>query len=62
MIALSAIVENQAAPTLETMGKVKLFLGYVTTHPGAVLTFKKINMILAVHSNVSYLTEPAARR
>jgi hypothetical protein len=61
LVALSAIASKQAAPTLETMEKVKLFLDYAATHPDAVLTFKKSNMVLAVHSDASYLTEPKAR-
>ena len=61
MVVSSAIASKQAAPTQETMEKVKLFLDYVATHPDAVLTFKKSNMVLAVHSDASYLTEPKAR-
>ena len=43
------------------MEKAKLLLDYVATHPDAVLTYSKSNMILAVHSDASYLTEPKAR-
>ena len=34
---------------------------YVATYPDAVITFKTSNMVLAIHSNASYLTEPRAR-
>ena len=43
------------------MEKVKLFLDYVATHLDAVLTFKKRNMVLAVHRDTSYMTELKTR-
>ena len=33
----------------------------MVTHPYAIITFKKSNMILAIHSDASYLTEPRSR-
>jgi len=36
-------------------------MDYVASHLDAILTFKKSNMILAIHSNASYLTESKAR-
>ena len=36
-------------------------MNYVATHPDAVLTYNKNNMIMAVHSGASYLTEPKSR-
>ena len=61
LTALSAIASFQATPTQKTMKKTKLFLDYAATHPDAVLTYRKSNMVLAVHSDASYLTEPQAR-
>ena len=37
------------------------FLNYVATQEEAVLTFNASNMILAVHSDTSYLSEPKAQ-
>ena len=37
------------------------FLDYVATQEEAVLTFNASNMILAVHSDASYLSEPKAQ-
>ena len=37
------------------------FLDYVTTQEEAVLTLNASNMILAVHSDASYLSEPKAQ-
>ena len=61
LTALSTIASFQATPTQETMKKTKLFLDYAATHPDAVLTYRKSDMVLAVHSDASYLTEPQAR-
>ena len=61
LVALSAIAAQQSQPTEQTMKKTLIFLDYVTTHPDAILTFNASNMILNIHSDVSYLTEPKAR-
>ena len=61
LVALSAIAAQQSDPTQETLEKTLKFLDYVATHPDAILTFKASNMVLNVHSDASYLTEPKAR-
>ena len=61
LVALSAIASAQANPTIETMAKCKLFLDYATTHPDAIITYRASDMVLAVHSDASYLIEPKAR-
>ena len=61
LMPLSAIASDQANPTEATMRKVQQFLDYAATHPDAVLTYKASDMILAVHSDASYLNEPKAR-
>ena len=43
------------------MHKIKLFLDNAATNPDAVLTYQASNMVLAVHSGASYLSEPKAR-
>ena len=61
LVALSAIAADQADPTERTLEKTLYLLDYVATHPDAIITYKKSNMILAIHSDASYLTEPKAR-
>ena len=61
LVALSAIAAGQAAPTARTMEKCLYFLDYAATHPDAILTYSASDMILSVHSDASYLTEPKAR-
>ena len=59
--ALSAIASSQAAPTLETMKKIELFLNNAASHPDAIVTYRASKMILALHSDASYLSEPKVR-
>ena len=61
LTALSAIASDQAAPTETTMKKTKLFLDYAASHPDTVSTYRASNMVLALHSDASYLSEPKAR-
>ena len=61
LVALSAIASAQATPTTKTMGLIKIILDYVATNPDAILTYEKSDMVLAVHSGASYLSEPKAR-
>ena len=61
LVALSVIASDQALPTEDTMRKTKQFLDYVASHPDAILTFSASSMVLAVHSDASYLTEPRTR-
>ena len=43
------------------MKKVKQFLDYAASNPNAVLTYKESDMVLALHSDASYLSENKAR-
>jgi hypothetical protein len=59
--ALSALASQQANPTERTMELCKQFLDYMASQNKAVLTYKASDMVLAVHSNASYLSKPKAR-
>ena len=61
LTTLSAIAETQSKPTERTLEKVKQFLDYAASNPDAVLTYSPSNMVLAVHSDASYLSEANAR-
>ena len=61
LTALSAIASEQALPTENTIRKTRKFMDYAATHPDAVLTHRQSDMLLAVHSDASYLSEPKAR-
>jgi hypothetical protein len=60
-MALSEISSQQAAPTEHTMKRVNQFLDYMWTHSEAVIQYRASDMILNVHSDVSYLSTPKAR-
>ena len=61
LTALSAIASQQASPTEQTEDHVRQLLDYIATHPDAVIRFYPSAMILNIHSDASYLTEPRAR-
>ena len=59
--ALGTIATQQSAPTENTMHKVHQFLDYAATHPDGIIAYCAYNMILAAHSDPSYLSESKAR-
>ena len=61
MVALSALASEQASPTRKTMEKVMTFLDYAASQEEAVITYHASDMVLACHSDASYLIEPGAR-
>jgi hypothetical protein len=58
---ISAIASQSASPTEDTLEQTKQLLDYLATQEEAVLTFNVGDMILAAHSDASYLSEPQAR-
>jgi hypothetical protein len=61
LTSLSTLASEQSAPTEATMEKCLQFLDYAASQENAILTYKVSNMVLAIHSNASYLPEPKAR-
>jgi hypothetical protein len=61
LVALSTLAAAQAKPTARTVAHIKWLLDYAASHPDAILTYKKSDMILAIHSDASYLSKSAAR-
>jgi hypothetical protein len=57
LTALGFIATQQANPTKNTIIKVKQFLDYAFTHPDAIATYQASDMVLAAHSDASYLSE-----
>jgi hypothetical protein len=56
--ALSSLASQQANTTEKTMELYKQFLDYMATQEDAILTYRASNMVLAIHSNASYLFKP----
>ena len=61
LVALSAIASEQASPTKAKILKLDQFLDYAAPQEQAVLTYKASDMVLAVHSDASYLRESKKR-
>ena len=59
--ALSSLASQQANPTEKTMFLCKQFLDFMATQEEAVLTYRASDMVLAIHSDASYLSEPKSR-
>ena len=59
--ALRSLATQQSASTQNTLTKVKQFLNYAMTHPDVIVTYRASDMILAIHSDASYLSETKAR-
>ena len=60
LMALSTIASKQMTGTEQTMGKALQVLDYLVTHPGATVKFRASDMVMNIHSDASYLTEPKA--
>lgn len=58
---ISAIALQLVTPTTKTMQETKQLLDYLATQEQAVLTYRASDMVLACHSDASYLCEPKAR-
>ncbi len=54
---LSSIASEQAAPTEQTMAKVKQLLDYCASQEEAIITYNASKMVLAVHSDAGYANE-----
>ena len=61
LVTFNAIVTDQATPIKNTLEEVDQLSDYVATQEDAVITHHVSNMVLAVHSDASYLSESKAR-
>jgi hypothetical protein len=58
---ISTIASQSATPTTDTLKQMHQLLDYLGTQEDAVLPYHASYMVLAVHSDASYLSEPKAR-
>jgi Reverse transcriptase (RNA-dependent DNA polymerase) len=61
LAALGTLATAQTCGTAKTMDSLVQLLDYAATHPDAKVRYYKSDMILYVHSDASYLSEPKAR-
>ncbi len=59
--ALGSLATQQANPTQNTKKLIHQLLDYAATHPDAIITYRASDMVLAGHSDASYLSETKAR-
>jgi hypothetical protein len=57
---ISTIALQSSKPTEDTMQQTLQLLNYLAMQEDAVLSYHANNMVLEVHSNVSYLSKPKA--
>jgi hypothetical protein len=61
LVALGSLAAAQTQGTEKTMDAAIQLLNYAATHPDAAVRFHASDMILYIHSDASYLSEPKAR-
>jgi hypothetical protein len=60
LFLISAIASQSSKPTEDMMQQTLQLLNYLAMQGDAVLSYHASDMVLAVHSNASYLSEPKA--
>ena len=60
LMILSAIAAQQAAPKENTLAEINKLLNYVAMYSADGVTYQASNMILAAHSDASFLSIPNA--
>ena len=61
LMTLSAIGACQASATENTRTEINKLLNHCATYPNDGITYRASNMVLAAHSDASFLTEPKSR-
>ena len=61
-VALGTLAAAQTQGTAQTLDAAMHLLNYAATHPDAAVRFHKSDMVLYIHSNASYLSEPKPDR
>jgi hypothetical protein len=61
LVGLNTIATEQAAATGKTVQNAKDLLDYAATNPNAKIRYWASDMILQIHSDASYLSEPKAK-
>jgi hypothetical protein len=60
-LAVTRLASQQAAPTLTTLLDTNRLVEYVCQHPNPVITYRKSNMRLIIHSDASHNSETGSR-
>ena len=62
LTALSAIAAEQATPVQGMLQTTKQLLNFAATQGNTIITYNARDIVLAIHSDASYLSMPKARR
>eukprot|EP00957_Ditylum_brightwellii_P166392 12666259-Ditylum_brightwellii.AAC.1 len=60
LASIISIAAQQAAPTKQTAVAIVKLLNYAAIHPDAVVHYHASGMVLKIHSDASYMSEPKA--
>ena len=60
-MTLTAICASLALATENTCNKINKLLNYCATYPSEGITYRASDMILAAHSDASFLSKPKSR-
>jgi hypothetical protein len=61
LMALSTIASEQTKGMEKTLEKAYQVLDYLVSHQNAMVLFRASGMVMNIHSDASYLSEPSAR-
>ena len=61
LTSLGSIAAQQSKVTEKMYANTLLLLNYAATHPNAMIRYTVSNMILHIHRDASYLSEPRSR-
>jgi hypothetical protein len=61
LVALGTLASAQTKATTSTMHAANQLMDYLATHPSATIRYQASAMILAMHSDASYLSETESR-
>ena len=61
LAGLNTIAMQQTSATDNTLKRAEDLLDYAATHPNAKVRYRASDMVLQIHTDASYLSEPKAR-
>eukprot|EP00957_Ditylum_brightwellii_P067297 5107601-Ditylum_brightwellii.AAC.1 len=61
LAAINNIAIQQAAPTEKTACVVMILLSYAASHPDAIIRYHASGMVLRIHLDASFMSEPEAK-
>ena len=61
LVGLNSIVIQQTSATNNTLKRTEDLLDYAATHPDAKIRYRASEIIIQIHTDASYLSEPKAR-